>query len=63
MINPDFLELFFNYLDPKTEFDDKGKKRAWKDQSLVPDAPQSAIDAFEEYKVIITDAEKKGIKL
>ena len=63
MIHPDIMIPFIDYLDPKTEFDDKGEKRAWEDKSLVPDAPQSAIDAFEQYKEIIKDAAKRGVRV
>jgi hypothetical protein len=63
MISPDVIVPFIDYLDPKSEFDDKGEKRAWEDRSLVPDAPQSAIDAFERYKEILIDAAKRGVRV
>jgi hypothetical protein len=63
MINPDVYAPFIDYLDPKSEFDNKGEKRAWEDQSLLPDAPQSAIDAFEKYKEILIDAARRGVRV
>ena len=47
------IELFELYFDPETE------KNDWVERSLVKDAPQSAIDAFEEFKRLETEFEKE----
>jgi hypothetical protein len=63
MYYPDFYQEFTPYLDPKTWCDKDGNMQDWKNRSLVIDAPQSAIDAFIEFKKLELEAEKKGIIL
>ena len=57
----EFEQQFIPYLDPETENDENGKHKNWADQSLVKNAPQSAIDAFEEFKKKEIEARKQGI--
>ena len=61
MYNPEFCMKFTPYLDPKTWENESGRLVPWKDRVLIKDAPQSAIDAFEEYKRLEAESEKNGI--
>ena len=63
MYNPDFWSKFEPYLDPDTWQDENGNIVDWKNRSLVKDAPQTAIDAFNEYKELEKESERKGIIL
>ena len=60
MYYPDFMLKFTPYLDVNTENDGKGNHRDTIDMSLVKDAPQFAVDAFEEYKRLEAEARKEG---
>jgi len=55
--------LFEEYLDPESFLDKDGEMVDLKNRFLIPDAPKSAIDAFNDYKEQMRDAEKRGIKL
>ena len=59
MYNPNFCQKFTPYLDPDTWLDENGYHREWKNRPLVKDAPQSAIDAFNEFKKL--EAEKDNL--
>jgi hypothetical protein len=61
MYDPSFCMKFEPYLDPETYLDEDGDMRRWEDRSLVKNAPQSAIAAFEEYKKLKAEDRKKGI--
>jgi hypothetical protein len=60
MYDPNFIHKFCEYLDPESRIDEDGEIRDWKDQSLVENAPQSAIDAFNRFKELEAEAEKEG---
>jgi hypothetical protein len=53
--------MFTPYFDPDTEFDTNGNQNPWKNRALVKNAPQSAIEAFNEFKKLETKAELNGI--
>jgi hypothetical protein len=57
------VEPFIDWFDPASERDEKGNHVDWKDRKLLPDAPQSAIDAFEEWRKLEKQAEKEGVYL
>ena len=61
MYDPEFLMKFEPYLDPETYLDEDGDMKRWEDRSLIKNAPQSAIDAFEEYKKLEEENKKQGI--
>jgi len=58
MIISDRIDEFWPYLDPETELYANGESKLCIERSLVKNAPQSAIDAFEEYKKDYKDHEK-----
>jgi len=55
MVEPDLFDKFWNYLDRSDE------GLAWVERGLVSNAPQSAIDAFEEYKQLKELASQKKV--
>jgi len=59
MYNPDFTSQFEPYLDPETWLDDEGHIVDWKDRKLIKNAPQSAIDAFNEFKKLEAETNNK----
>jgi hypothetical protein len=59
MYDPDFIHKFREYFDPETSRDENGDNRDWKDRSLIKNAPQSAIDAFNKFKELEAKTEKE----
>ena len=57
MIDGVFLVEFFDYLD------NSKKNLPWEERGLVPNAPESAVKAYEEFKEIITDAKRRGVEV
>ena len=52
---------FEDYIDPNSELDDDGDIKPCSKRTLIKDAPQSAIDAFERFKKRAEQDEKDGI--
>jgi len=63
MLTYEAFEDFIDYIDPETFLDKNDNIVSMWRRKLLPDAPQSAIDAFKEYKKMMIEAEKKGIYL
>lgn len=57
MIKPGLLLKIKDYInhDPT--------KKGWLEMGLIPDAPQSAIDAFEEYKRMMQWAKDNNLEI
>jgi len=55
MLQQEVFKAFWEYIDKDA------LRKNGKITSLVPNAPQSAIDAFEKYIKIMEEADKKGI--
>jgi len=63
MLTREAFEDFIDYIDPATFLDKNDNMVSMWRRKLLPDAPQSATDAFKEYQEMMFDAEKKGIYL
>jgi hypothetical protein len=61
MLRPEAFDGFIDYIDPDTFTDTEGNMVDLKDRSLLPSAPLSALKAFDEYKKLMAQHEKKGI--
>ena len=55
MYEPEYMKIFFKYI-----IDTKGTWHNWK---LVDDAPQIAVETFNDFIESMKDAEKRGIEL
>jgi hypothetical protein len=60
MYDPDFIAQFEPYINMEPYEDDEGRLIPLKNRSLFDNAPQSAIDAFNEYKRLEAEAEQDG---
>jgi hypothetical protein len=58
MYEPDFIAQFEPYLDYEPYLDENEQLIPWKDRKLVKTAPQSAIDAFNEFKELEADTKR-----
>jgi hypothetical protein len=59
MVDPAFIKMFYDYIKWDTAKGGFGNPET----ELVNDAPQSAIDAFEEFKRMEENAKQQGIEL
>jgi hypothetical protein len=55
MYEPDYMKIFFKYI--------VDQKKNWQNWELIADAPQIAVETFNDFIESMKEAEKRGIDL